>query len=159
MSNNSRKKKTDSYEVGYGKPPKHSQYVKDESGNPSGRAKQSHDLDTAIAKQLQRQVTITEGGEQRKLRMVEALAMRITSDAAKGKPAAIREVKASIKRRQEIEKAESEAQTDDMSFDEKLSKIERIIEYARTRRAKAEDRQERLDAAKKGSDKQPDDDD
>lgn len=158
MSNNSKKKVPGDYEVGYGKPPKHSQYVKGETGNPFGRARQSPDLDAAIAKQLRRKVTITEGGEQRRLRLVDALAMRITSDAAKGRPAAIREVKASMKRRREVEEAEREKSDSDMSDEDIFVEISKIMEHARIRKAHYEEHKERTEAAKKEADEQKDGD-
>lgn len=158
MTNKSNKKKPVDYEVGYGKPPKHSQFVKGETGNPLGRAGKKTDLDAAIVKQLLRKITITEGGEQKRLRIVDALAMRIALDATKGKPSAIREVKASIKRRMDIEEAERAMIDSDMSDDEIYDKLMHIIDHARARQANHETRQERIAEDKRKADEQIKDD-
>ena len=40
----------DSYEIGYGKPPKHIQFKKGQSGNPKGRPKKPKNLAALILK-------------------------------------------------------------------------------------------------------------
>lgn len=71
-------------EVGYGKPPKHSQWTKGQSGNPSGKKKGK-----GLAQYL------VEAGEEEKIVLIDgktvvmqanaALAKKIYSDAIKGK--------------------------------------------------------------------------
>jgi Family of unknown function (DUF5681) len=46
MENMNENNETQDYEVGYGKPPKTSQFKKGESGNPSGRPKKPTDSDS-----------------------------------------------------------------------------------------------------------------
>ena len=47
------------YEVGYGKPPRHSQFVKGQSGNPRGRPAGAKNLKTLLNKALNELVIVT----------------------------------------------------------------------------------------------------
>ena len=51
------------YEVGYGRPPKHTQFPKGVSGNPKGRRKGSRGLKTDLEEALRATLTITVGGK------------------------------------------------------------------------------------------------
>lgn len=53
------------YDVGYGKPPRHSQWKKGQSGNPRGPKKGSRALKTDLDEALRAQLTITVGGKKR----------------------------------------------------------------------------------------------
>jgi hypothetical protein len=53
---------TDDYEVGYGKPPKKSQFQKGVSGNPTGRPKKARDLGAALLREANSLITIHENG-------------------------------------------------------------------------------------------------
>lgn len=64
---------TDDYEVGYGRPPKHSQFAKGQSGNKSGRAKGSKNLKTVVEKEANAKVHIREGGKSKTVTKVDAL--------------------------------------------------------------------------------------
>lgn len=50
------------YKVGYGKPPKHTQFQPGHSGNPAGRPKGSRNLKTDLAEELAAKVQVKEGG-------------------------------------------------------------------------------------------------
>jgi hypothetical protein len=75
---------TVTYEIGYRKPPKASRFVKGKSGNPEGRRKGSHKLETQLRTELQRKVTVTEGGRRRTMTRQQALIARTLSAALQG---------------------------------------------------------------------------
>ena len=54
------------YEVGYGKPPKHTQFVKGKSGNAKGPRKGSRALKTDLDEALRATLTINVGGKKRR---------------------------------------------------------------------------------------------
>jgi hypothetical protein len=72
------------YAVGNKKPPKHSQFVKGKSGNPSGRRKDSGNLLLEVAKELNKTATIKVNGKLRKMTNSQIIAAQIV-DAAKNK--------------------------------------------------------------------------
>jgi hypothetical protein len=49
------------YQVGYGKPPKHTQFKLGESGNPQGRSKGTKNLKTDLAEELCEKIVVHEG--------------------------------------------------------------------------------------------------
>jgi hypothetical protein len=53
---------SDDYVVGYGKPPKHSQFPPGQSGNPAGRHKGVRNLKTDVMRTLAAPVKVKEGG-------------------------------------------------------------------------------------------------
>lgn len=76
--------------VGYGKPPKAHRFRKGQSGNPSGRPKgQKTSLDL-LRKEIDRKVTVTEHGRQRKVTKAELIAKQYVNRAVKGDAAALR---------------------------------------------------------------------
>jgi hypothetical protein len=73
------------YPVGKGKPPKHSQFKKGESGNPSGRKKTQHlDAAEAAARALERILTVLQDGAKIKVSGMDALFRKIYAKAAGG---------------------------------------------------------------------------
>lgn len=79
----------DEYSVGYGKPPKHSQFKKGQSGNPNGRPKKSRNLRTLIQEELETPVILQENGRQIKTTKAAAMSKRIVNKALSGDPRAI----------------------------------------------------------------------
>ena len=55
---------SDEYEVGHGKPPKHTQFKPGESGNPKGRPKGTKNLATDLSEELAEMIVVNEGGRQ-----------------------------------------------------------------------------------------------
>lgn len=82
----------DTYEVGYGKPPKRSQFKKGQSGNPRGRPKGSRNITTLLEEALFRKVSIKDERGARKITFAEALMQKVTVDALKGDPRALAKV-------------------------------------------------------------------
>lgn len=54
----------DGYKVGYGKPPKHTQWPKGQSGNPRGRPKGARGLRTDLDRELETRLTIAINGKE-----------------------------------------------------------------------------------------------
>jgi hypothetical protein len=69
--------------VGYGKPPKATQFQKGKSGNPSGRPKGRGrpTLREALERHLDREVTAQVGGKTVRMTLYEAMIVRICSKA------------------------------------------------------------------------------
>lgn len=79
-----------SYEVGYGKPPKASQFKKGVSGNPRGREKRTSDLLSALLRILRQSITIEEGRTKRKVSKLQAIVIRLVNRAVGGDLQAIK---------------------------------------------------------------------
>ena len=88
------------YTVGYGKPPKDTQFKKGKSGNPLGRrkkrmldngAKEPLSFQKALIDELKSPIRITEsGGRKKKITTLEALAKSLVRLALRGDSAAMR---------------------------------------------------------------------
>ena len=86
MSDTPKNDPTDSYEVGYKKTPKHTQYQKGcRPPNPKGRPRKEFSFAELIRKELDRQITVRENGRTIKMTIREAWMRRIINDAIKGK--------------------------------------------------------------------------
>ena len=86
-----------SHEVGYGRPPAATRFVKGQSGNPAGRPLGSknkpaqldpYDLRQIILAEANRPIEINERGEVVTISMAEAVMRKIGIDAMKGRPRA-----------------------------------------------------------------------
>ena len=72
------------YEVGYGKPPRHTRFVKGQSGNPRGRPPGAKNMKTLVTKALNELVVVTEnGGGRRKVSKREAIITQLVNRSAK----------------------------------------------------------------------------
>jgi hypothetical protein len=72
------------YKVGYGKPPKKTQFKPGQSGNPKGRPKGAKNESTILNGILNRKLEIREAGRARKISVLEAMLLKFTEDALKG---------------------------------------------------------------------------
>ena len=86
MANNGRNA---NYRVGYGKPPKHSQFKKGTSGNKKGRSKGSKNFATLFHQEMRKRVPISENGQRRTISKAEAVIKQLVNKAASGDPKAI----------------------------------------------------------------------
>lgn len=73
-----------SYEVGRGKPPRHTRFKKGQSDNPAGLPKGSRNLRTEIMNELLSQVTAKENGRQIKISKGQAMMKSVIAKAAGG---------------------------------------------------------------------------
>jgi hypothetical protein len=77
------------YTVGYGRPPKASQFKPGQSGNPKGRPKGSKNLSAVLQKVLSQRLPIREGNKRRTVSTLEAVVLKHVSKALQGENRAI----------------------------------------------------------------------
>ena len=70
--------------VGYGKPPKRTQFKAGQSGNPKGRTKGRRNLKSDLTALLKKRVTIREDGELRHVTRQEAILLSLFEKAIRG---------------------------------------------------------------------------
>lgn len=75
---------SDDYEVGYGKPPKHTRFKPGQSGNPKGRPKASKSFREEMAEELAERITIKERGREVTLSKRRLMVKALFNKAAKG---------------------------------------------------------------------------
>jgi hypothetical protein len=74
--------KNNDYEVGYGKPPCHTRFVKGRSGNPRGRPPGSKNFTTLLREALNEPVIVTENGGRRKVSKRQAIIAQLVNRSA-----------------------------------------------------------------------------
>jgi hypothetical protein len=72
------------YRVGYGKPPKNSQFKAGESGYPKGRPRGTKNLATIFSDALNQKFEIQENGKTRMITAREGIVRRVINEALKG---------------------------------------------------------------------------
>ncbi len=115
------------FKVGYGKPPRGSQWGKGQSGNPKGRPKGAQNLTTDLMEELQQKVIVTEGGHPLTLTKQRVLAKAIVAKAMKGDARAFQTIQATVERRHATEAndvTEDLSANDQMIMDQFLSRQE-----------------------------------
>ena len=75
-------------DVGFGKPPKHTQFKPGQSGNPAGRPKGAKNLKTDLEEELRELITVREGGNQKIVSKQRAMLKSLTAKAVQGDPRA-----------------------------------------------------------------------
>ena len=79
----------ENYEIGYGKPPKESQFTPGQSGNKKGRPKNSRNTYTLLNDVLEQKINIKENGRDLKISKKLAMLMQLVNKAVKGDTKAI----------------------------------------------------------------------
>ena len=72
------------YKVGYGRPPKATQFKPGQSGNPKGRKAKPKSVQEQMRMVLSKKVEISEGGKTKRLTLQEVMLRNIANKAAKG---------------------------------------------------------------------------
>ncbi len=75
---------SDDYEVGFGRPPKHTRFEKGRSGNPKGRPKGAKNLKTELEEELRERIIVREGGKAKKVSKQRAILKGQAAKAAQG---------------------------------------------------------------------------
>lgn len=76
--------KKQDYEVGYGKPPKATQFKKGQSGNSKGRPRKSENVRTLLRETLNQRVQVRVNGKVKTIRLREAYVQKLTEKAMNG---------------------------------------------------------------------------
>jgi len=85
MTEDPRKAQPDAdYEVGYGRPPRHSRFKPGQSGNPKGRPKGRKNISTILEETFYRPVTLTENGRKSKVPAIEAMLLGLLRKSLDG---------------------------------------------------------------------------
>lgn len=91
-------------QIGYGRPPKKTQFKKGQSGNPKGRPRKSQTLREPVTmKVLNRKVSAVIDGRPRRISIGEAVALQVIEQASKGKIGALRDVMAWQREKEQAE--------------------------------------------------------
>lgn len=75
---------SDDYKIGYGKPPKKSQWKTGQSGNSKGRPKGSKNLKSYLSQELMEPVFVKEGGKTKTVTKQQAMVKGLVAAAMKG---------------------------------------------------------------------------
>ena len=78
------------YDVGYGRPPRATQFAPGESGNPRGRPKGSRSVGAILQDILRQKIAVTENGKTRRIPTLEVMFRRLVNDAVRRDPTALK---------------------------------------------------------------------
>jgi hypothetical protein len=96
-------------EIGFGKPPKRTQFKKGQSGNPRGRPKGKPNIATVLERALREKVVINENGRRKIITKLEASIKQLVNKAAAGDLRAMQQL-AALKRAGEERAAVADTQ-------------------------------------------------
>jgi hypothetical protein len=117
------------FEVGYSRPPKHTQFRKGTSGNPKGRGKGVRNFVTEIQEELDSSVPVVENGKHKRITKRKAIAKQLVNKPVGGDPKAI-PVLLNETRPHEAETEDKNAQSADLQREDQLV-LENIIRRIR----------------------------
>ena len=78
--------KSTDYLVGYGRPPKASQFRPGNSGNPKGRPKGSRSVGALLKVAIEQKVAVTENGKTRRIPALEVMLRRLVANSDSIRP-------------------------------------------------------------------------
>lgn len=77
------------FEIGYRRPPSHTQFKKGTSGNKRGRPKGSNNFITLLDKELGQAVVVNENGKKKTVTRLQAMVKRMVANALQGDQKAV----------------------------------------------------------------------
>lgn len=92
-----------SYEVGYCRPPKHTQFPPGKSGNAKGRPRKSKGLEDLIERELDKKIKVKDDGQVKTTTKREALVTQLINGAIKGDAKALQLLIAHLGKHREVE--------------------------------------------------------
>lgn len=104
------------YEVGYGKPPKKSQFQPGETGNAGGRPKGQKTLNKAVQQLCEELVSVTENGQIKQMTKIDIAVSALFAKASKGN---VQAIKLLLGLKAEAETAADPTVGDGLSIEEK----------------------------------------
>ena len=117
-------KDADGHAVGYGKPPRKTQFRKGCSGNPKGRPRGTKNVATVLARTLRERVVINENGKRKTITKIEAAVKQLVNQAATGDLAALRQLMILVN---SAEQRGSDAPQEHPAMDEADQKVMKAI--------------------------------
>jgi hypothetical protein len=82
--------KSSPYRIGYGRPPKGTQFQPGKSGNPKGRPKGPKSVGAVLHDILHRRLEVTENGRTRRVPFLEVVLRRLANEAVRTDPRALK---------------------------------------------------------------------
>jgi len=120
------------YEVGYGKPPRHTRFAKGQSGNPRGRPPGAKSFTTLLDEALNERVLVAENGGRRKVSKRHAIVTQLVNRAA---TADFRAMKMLLDFARDTERQTEPASPESAAFTEAE---QRVLEQLKARFSKTE---------------------
>ena len=112
-----RRKTAGDYAVGYGRPPKATQFSPGKSGNPNGRPKGNRTVGAILDDILKQKISVTENGRTRRLPALEVMLRRLVNDAVRSDPKAVKLLLALMERCEPA--SESGPQLDELATEDR----------------------------------------
>jgi Family of unknown function (DUF5681) len=82
--------KSSPHKVGYGHPPKATQFKPGKSGNPRGRPKGPKSVGAVLHDVIRRRIEVTENGRTRRIPVLEIMLRRLANEAMRSDPRALK---------------------------------------------------------------------
>jgi hypothetical protein len=112
-------------EVGYKRPPKHSQFQPGQSGNPGGRAKHDRNFQTDLREELSSTITVTESGHTIEVSKQRAIIKTFIAAAIKGDMRAVASLLTLCARNAEPDEDEREPSPEELEILDSFLRRER----------------------------------